>query len=183
MRLPCVQEDFANSVLAMRVGAMNERRIGDSADPAKNVGPLIDGTAFEHITQQLAALPNDAHILHQVSLGLVAQGGHIFAPALTNLPGVRHLTREIFGPVFHMVRLVRKTLGAWACALARSAKDRDRLSLPRQALSAASDRLSRRYPCGGEEPANHDGCIATLQGLGAGSMPFIHHAQTRSGTS
>ena len=103
LRLLCLQEEIAGPVLAMLIGAMDALIIGDPADPATDVGPLIDRAALEHIEEYIASLPIGATILHRVSLGAAAAHGHFCSPTVIELSSVGVLTREIFGPVPHIV--------------------------------------------------------------------------------
>jgi RHH-type proline utilization regulon transcriptional repressor/proline dehydrogenase/delta 1-pyrroline-5-carboxylate dehydrogenase len=104
LRLLCVQEEVAESLLEMLTGAMDALCVGDPADPATDVGPLIDQAALRGIEQYLSALPSSARIVHRVRLDVGAAGGHFCAPTLIQLDTVGDLTREIFGPVLHVVR-------------------------------------------------------------------------------
>jgi RHH-type proline utilization regulon transcriptional repressor/proline dehydrogenase/delta 1-pyrroline-5-carboxylate dehydrogenase len=45
LRLLCVQEDVADRLITMIVGAVRELRLGDPGDPATHVGPVIDRDA------------------------------------------------------------------------------------------------------------------------------------------
>ena len=45
LRLLCLHEDVAPAMLEMLQGAMDELVIGDPADPATDVGPVIDDDA------------------------------------------------------------------------------------------------------------------------------------------
>jgi RHH-type proline utilization regulon transcriptional repressor/proline dehydrogenase/delta 1-pyrroline-5-carboxylate dehydrogenase len=103
LRLLCVQEEIADVVLHMLMGAMDTLIVGDPADPATDVGPLIDDAARQRIARYLAALPAGACILHQVS-SAGAASGHFLLPTLVEIATVGALSQEIFGPVLHIVR-------------------------------------------------------------------------------
>jgi len=110
LRLLCVQEDIADTVLTMLVGATDALVIGDPADPATDVGPLIDAAALARIEQYLAALPGGARVVHRATLESLCPTGHCCAPTVIELKSVRDLQREIFGPILHVVRF---PLSAW----------------------------------------------------------------------
>jgi RHH-type proline utilization regulon transcriptional repressor/proline dehydrogenase/delta 1-pyrroline-5-carboxylate dehydrogenase len=100
-RILFVQEDVADAMLDMIAGAAAELRLGDPADPATDVGPVIDGEAK-------AAL--DAHIekmRHEETIrfaGGVPERGLFVAPHIIELSRADALDREVFGPVLHVVR-------------------------------------------------------------------------------
>ncbi|GGG40464.1 bifunctional protein PutA [Caldovatus sediminis] len=103
LRVLCVQEEIADRVLGMLAGAAAELRVGDPLDPATDVGPVIDEEAREGLEawcRGLATAP-----LFEVPVPPdVARRGTFFAPRAYALPSVRALTREVFGPVLHVVR-------------------------------------------------------------------------------
>jgi RHH-type proline utilization regulon transcriptional repressor/proline dehydrogenase/delta 1-pyrroline-5-carboxylate dehydrogenase len=122
LRLLCVQEDIAERVLSMLRGAMDALVIGDPADPATDLGPLIDADARARVQSYLGALPAGARIVHQVSppdwaVDSDLAGGHFVGPALIELGTVGDLTREIFGPVLHVVRFAAADLPLLLAAL------------------------------------------------------------------
>jgi RHH-type proline utilization regulon transcriptional repressor/proline dehydrogenase/delta 1-pyrroline-5-carboxylate dehydrogenase len=104
LRLLCVQEDIADDVLTMLMGATDALIIGDPAEPATDVGPLIDAAAVSRIEQYLTALPGGAHVVHRAAPESLPPGGHFCVPTVIELTSVRDLKREIFGPILHVVR-------------------------------------------------------------------------------
>ena len=103
LRLLCLQDEIAPRVLDMLAGAAAELRLGDPLDPATDIGPVIDAEAREGLEAWCRGL--DAAPLFQVPMpaGLETRGT-FFAPRACALPSARVLTREVFGPVLHVVR-------------------------------------------------------------------------------
>jgi RHH-type proline utilization regulon transcriptional repressor/proline dehydrogenase/delta 1-pyrroline-5-carboxylate dehydrogenase len=102
LRLLCLQEDTADDVLRLLAGWMDELVIGDPAVLATDVGPVIDADA-----RALLADWVDAHrnaVLHRCGLGAEHERGLFFPPTVIALDRVEDLTREVFGPVLHVVR-------------------------------------------------------------------------------
>lgn len=101
LRLLFVQADVAEAILRMIAGAAAELRLGDPADPAVDVGPVIDAEAKATIAAHVAAAEA---VVYRGSLpeGALA-GGHFVAPTIIRLSDARQLTREVFGPVLHVV--------------------------------------------------------------------------------
>ncbi|MBB5754305.1 bifunctional proline dehydrogenase/L-glutamate gamma-semialdehyde dehydrogenase PutA [Prosthecomicrobium pneumaticum] len=101
LRLLFLQEDVADRMLAMIEGAAAELTLGDPRDPATDLGPVIDGAAKEALDAHVAAMRQTA----RVRLAGPAPGeGHFVAPAIIELADAAALTKEVFGPVLHVVR-------------------------------------------------------------------------------
>jgi RHH-type proline utilization regulon transcriptional repressor/proline dehydrogenase/delta 1-pyrroline-5-carboxylate dehydrogenase len=101
LRLLCVQEDIADKVLEMLGGAMAELVIGDPARPDTDVGPVIDAAARDGLMTWIDA--NRARVIHQLTLPAGTDGGTFVSPTVIRLDRVEDLTREVFGPVLHVV--------------------------------------------------------------------------------
>ena len=97
LRLLLVQEDVADRTLTMLKGAMDTLRVGDPADPATDVGPVIDAAAYAKLTAYLAA--QKGRILHQLP---TPEGDHFVPPSLIQLDQVDALRAEWFGPILHV---------------------------------------------------------------------------------
>ncbi|HLZ84488.1 MAG TPA: bifunctional proline dehydrogenase/L-glutamate gamma-semialdehyde dehydrogenase PutA [Caulobacteraceae bacterium] len=101
LRLLCLHEDIAEDTLRMLAGAMDELVIGDPADTATDVGPVIDGGARANLQAYLDRWRG--RIVHAVSLPPGLERGEFVAPALIRLDAVEDLGREVFGPILHVV--------------------------------------------------------------------------------
>ncbi|MEI8326627.1 MAG: L-glutamate gamma-semialdehyde dehydrogenase, partial [Betaproteobacteria bacterium] len=109
LRLLCVHEAIADSVIAMIQGAAKELVTGDPADLATDVGPVIDQDAFDAIQRELARLQREATPLLDSGSSLRAQRGNppmanLVAPHAFELARIADMRQEIFGPVLHIVR-------------------------------------------------------------------------------
>ena len=101
LRVLYAQEDIAERLLAMTAHAMQTLVIGDPADPATDIGPVIDETAFEQLAAHIEA--NREHVVYQCGLPEGLKGLHI-GPALIEVPSISHLDTEHFGPILHVAR-------------------------------------------------------------------------------
>jgi RHH-type proline utilization regulon transcriptional repressor/proline dehydrogenase/delta 1-pyrroline-5-carboxylate dehydrogenase len=101
LRLLCLHEDIAEDTLRMLSGAMDELVIGDPADPATDVGPVIDAAARSNLQAHLDRWRG--RIVHAVPLPPGLDRGEFVAPALIRLDAVEDLDREVFGPILHVV--------------------------------------------------------------------------------
>src|SRR6185369_5179253 len=68
LRLLCVHASTADAILAMLRGAVAELVLGDPADPATDVGPVIDSAARRQLDAQIAALEKRARPLARAPL-------------------------------------------------------------------------------------------------------------------
>ena len=76
-------------------------RLGDPADPATHIGPVIDAEAKRRLDQHIARMKRSARV-HLA--GTAPAGGHFVAPHLFELNRPEDLAEEVFGPVLHVVR-------------------------------------------------------------------------------
>jgi RHH-type transcriptional regulator, proline utilization regulon repressor / proline dehydrogenase / delta 1-pyrroline-5-carboxylate dehydrogenase len=104
LRLLFLQDEIADQVLEMISGAMDELVIGDPADLATDVGPVITPAAADGLAQHVARMRKEARIIKACTLGDAHAHGSFFAPHLIELKSAAQLTREEFGPILHVVR-------------------------------------------------------------------------------
>jgi RHH-type proline utilization regulon transcriptional repressor/proline dehydrogenase/delta 1-pyrroline-5-carboxylate dehydrogenase len=104
LRLLFLQEEIADSVLEMIAGAMDELRIGNPADFAIDVGPVISAAAAQGLEQHAERMRREARILKVCPLNEMHSRGSFFAPHLIELQNAAQLSREEFGPILHVVR-------------------------------------------------------------------------------
>jgi RHH-type proline utilization regulon transcriptional repressor/proline dehydrogenase/delta 1-pyrroline-5-carboxylate dehydrogenase len=103
LRLLCVQEDVADRVLDMIVGAARELIVGDPRELATHVGPVIDGESKSKLDRWIAMMDSRGAVLFRLEAAPLA-GGTYVAPAIIELDSARELKEEIFGPVLHVAR-------------------------------------------------------------------------------
>jgi RHH-type proline utilization regulon transcriptional repressor/proline dehydrogenase/delta 1-pyrroline-5-carboxylate dehydrogenase len=100
LRLLFVQEDVADRMIEMIAGAARELKIGDPADPATHIGPVIDAEAKARLDAHIARMTKQA----RVHFAGDAPHGNFVAPHIFELRDAGELTEEVFGPVLHVVR-------------------------------------------------------------------------------
>ncbi|MDQ3272032.1 MAG: L-glutamate gamma-semialdehyde dehydrogenase, partial [Pseudomonadota bacterium] len=107
LRLLCVHEGIADQVIAMIRGAMQELVVGDPAELATDVGPVIDREAFDTIQQHLQGLISASNRplapvpCAQAVPDLIA---NLVLPAAVEVSSISEVKAEIFGPVLQIVR-------------------------------------------------------------------------------
>ncbi len=97
LRLLCVHEAIADNLLAMLAGAVAELRVGDPADWATDVGPVIDACAHQRLSSQLASLG-------KVPLPAGEALPNLLMPQIVEVQQVSAVREEIFGPVLQVLR-------------------------------------------------------------------------------
>ncbi|MAN47373.1 MAG: bifunctional proline dehydrogenase/L-glutamate gamma-semialdehyde dehydrogenase PutA [Alphaproteobacteria bacterium] len=104
LRVAFLPHDTADMLIDGLIGAMNELKLGDPADPDTDVGPVIDQESREMLQEYLAKMEKEAKVLHQIPAGKIGDTGYGFGPALIELKSLDQITEEKFGPILHIVR-------------------------------------------------------------------------------
>ncbi|THU01087.1 trifunctional transcriptional regulator/proline dehydrogenase/L-glutamate gamma-semialdehyde dehydrogenase [Lampropedia puyangensis] len=116
LRVLCVQEDVADRVLEMLLGAMAELRVGNPAVLANDVGPVIDVQAKQVIEQHIESMRAIGKRVHRANRVLqdeegCLRDGTFVLPTVIEINHISELKREVFGPVVHFLRYRREDLG------------------------------------------------------------------------
>jgi len=104
LRVLCVQQDVADRVLNMLKATMNELRVGRPDRFSTDIGPVISDAARDMIAAHIAAMRQQGRPVHQAPLSDECRHGTFVAPTLIEIDDLSSLTREIFGPVLHVLR-------------------------------------------------------------------------------
>jgi RHH-type proline utilization regulon transcriptional repressor/proline dehydrogenase/delta 1-pyrroline-5-carboxylate dehydrogenase len=107
LRVLCLQDEVANTILTMLKGAMAELRLGPTDVLAHDLGPVITAQARLGIENHIAAMAARGCKVHRVALPPATAHGHFVAPAIIELSALSDLSHEVFGPVLHVVRYAR----------------------------------------------------------------------------
>lgn len=104
LRILYLQEDVAPRMLEMIEGAARELTLGDPADPATDVGPVIDREARDRLLTHVERMRAAGRVLFEgrVPAG-IGETGTWVAPTIVRLDRPEDLTEEVFGPVLHVV--------------------------------------------------------------------------------
>jgi RHH-type proline utilization regulon transcriptional repressor/proline dehydrogenase/delta 1-pyrroline-5-carboxylate dehydrogenase len=113
LRVLFLQEEIAESVIEMIIGAMKELTVGDPALLSTDVGPVIDQKALNRLEEHVQAMTNSASLLYQCELSETASSdGTYFAPRLYEIADLSILKSEVFGPCIHIIRYKNNQLDA-----------------------------------------------------------------------
>jgi RHH-type proline utilization regulon transcriptional repressor/proline dehydrogenase/delta 1-pyrroline-5-carboxylate dehydrogenase len=115
LRILFLPNDTADMLIEGLKGAMDALVVGDPADPATDVGPVIDAEARSALAAHAVRLEQEAKVLHRLQTPI---DGTFFAPLLAEIPAADFLEREVFGPILHVVRYEPSDLARAAGQLA-----------------------------------------------------------------
>ena len=100
--------DIADAMLEMIRGGFEALVIGDPADLATDVGPVIDAEAKALLDDHIAAMRKAGRRVWQREIS--AASGTFVAPAIIEIGSIADLQRENFGPVLHVARFAADEL-------------------------------------------------------------------------
>jgi RHH-type proline utilization regulon transcriptional repressor/proline dehydrogenase/delta 1-pyrroline-5-carboxylate dehydrogenase len=102
LRVLFLQEEIADTISDMLVGALQELSVGDPAYLATDIGPVIDQKALANLQAHAVDMQEQATLLYECKVP--ANKGTFFAPKLYEIADISLLKREVFGPCVHIVR-------------------------------------------------------------------------------
>ncbi len=104
LRALFVQEEIADRVLQLLAGYMDELEVGDPAKLSTDVGPVIDRPSCEVLAAHARRITASARWQHAKALPAeLLQRGTFFAPLAVEIGSLSELTREVFGPIVHVI--------------------------------------------------------------------------------
>ncbi|MDI1281443.1 bifunctional proline dehydrogenase/L-glutamate gamma-semialdehyde dehydrogenase PutA [Brevundimonas sp.] len=108
LRILYVPKDSAKGLIEGLKGALATLVVGDPADPATDIGPVIDAESRGILEAHLVRLEKEATILARAEIAGTANTGHgtgdYFAPTIAEIPTPDFLEAEVFGPILHIYR-------------------------------------------------------------------------------
>ena len=111
LRVLCVQQDNAPTLIKMLKGAMQQLNCGNPQQLDIDVGPVIDLDAQQNIENHIEQMRQKGYPVHQLQFktsqdkydhSYKTQGTFVL-PTLIELPNLNELKREVFGPVLHVI--------------------------------------------------------------------------------
>ncbi len=167
-----MQEDIADRVIEMIAGAARELQVGDPADPATHVGPVIDRDAKDRLDEWMAAMRSRVIFRWDGDHPLPPRGLYV-PPAMIGLDRARDLKQEVFGPILHIVRWKAHALPALLDDIAGNGTA---LTLGvHSRIQARADDIAARLP--------HGNVYVNRSMIGAvvGTQPFGGHGLSGTG--
>jgi RHH-type proline utilization regulon transcriptional repressor/proline dehydrogenase/delta 1-pyrroline-5-carboxylate dehydrogenase len=119
LRVLCLQEEIADSTLKMLIGALNELQLGSPDRLATDIGPVIDNDAKSMLENYIDLKRPEAKFFFQLPLNDKTRYGHFIAPTVIEIDTLNSLTKEVFGPVLHVLRFKRDQLAELVSSINR----------------------------------------------------------------
>ncbi len=111
LRVLYLQDDIADTMLAMIRGGFEALHVGDPAVLSTDVGPVIDSDAQAALERHVARRLQNNRTVWRLPLPPGLAKGCFVAPTIIELDSILDLNRENFGPVLHVCRFRAGDLG------------------------------------------------------------------------
>jgi len=104
LRLLCIQDTVADAFIAMLQGAMKTWTVDHPQYLLTDVGPVIDQASQSTLLAHIDEMHKHSTFIGQIQLSAENDKGFYVAPTAFELSSVDVLTKEVFGPILHVVR-------------------------------------------------------------------------------
>jgi RHH-type proline utilization regulon transcriptional repressor/proline dehydrogenase/delta 1-pyrroline-5-carboxylate dehydrogenase len=111
LRVLFLQDDVADKMLELILGAMDEIKLGDPMRLDTDIGPVIDEEARANLKAHATRMTREAKLLRKLAVSPELANGVFFPPHVFEIGSIGELQREVFGPVLHIVRYTSDKLG------------------------------------------------------------------------
>ena len=103
LRVLFLQDDIADKTIQLLTGALKEFTLGNPALLSTDIGPVIDKAAQKTLEDHAEKMKKHATFIYQMELPTDYQDT-FFAPCIVEIQSLSELTREVFGPILHIIR-------------------------------------------------------------------------------
>ncbi|MFV9875454.1 MAG: bifunctional proline dehydrogenase/L-glutamate gamma-semialdehyde dehydrogenase PutA [Rickettsiales endosymbiont of Dermacentor nuttalli] len=111
LRVLYVQEEIADKLINLLVGAMRELTIGDTHDLSIDIGPVIDRNSQDILYEHIKKMKESANFLYATEIeDEFRKMGYFVPPHAFEIKSINELSQEVFGPVLHIIRYNSKNL-------------------------------------------------------------------------
>lgn len=109
LRVLFLQEEIADRVITMLAGAMKEIVLGNPQFLQTDLGPVIDEAAKARLMAHAEKMRQEAKLIYRVELP-EEPFATLVAPQAYELPDLKLLKTEVFGPILHVIRYRKENL-------------------------------------------------------------------------
>jgi len=109
LRVLFLQEDIADKTIKMLKGAMQELKLGSPDRLVTDIGPVIDTEAQQNLLNHIEKVKKSAKASFSLTVPGADQGTFV-PPTVLEIGSLDELTKEVFGPVMHVIRYHRADL-------------------------------------------------------------------------
>lgn len=117
LRVLFVQEEIADTLIAMLKGYMAELIVGDPSLLSTDIGPVIDLDAKQQLQKHIDVMMKEATLLYQLPIENTASNNY-FSPTVFEIKNLDLLKREVFGPILHVIRYASRDIDQVLAAIA-----------------------------------------------------------------
>ncbi|MCH8347564.1 MAG: bifunctional proline dehydrogenase/L-glutamate gamma-semialdehyde dehydrogenase PutA [Proteobacteria bacterium] len=110
LRVLFLQDSIADKVIEMLKGALAERQVGDPAELATDIGPMIDNAAKAELEAHARRMIKEGKLIAKAKLPKDLGPGSYFAPHIFEISDLSILEDEVFGPILHVIRYAPRDL-------------------------------------------------------------------------
>ncbi|MFQ5534604.1 MAG: bifunctional proline dehydrogenase/L-glutamate gamma-semialdehyde dehydrogenase PutA [Sphingomonadales bacterium] len=104
LRVLFVEEDVADKLIDMLIGATEALVVGDPANLSTDIGPVIDQPSRAILEAHAERMMREARLIEEYRIDTSCADGAFFAPRIFEIENLSALTREVFGPILHVIR-------------------------------------------------------------------------------
>lgn len=103
LRVLFLQNEVADSLIQLLKEAAAELVIGDPREYTTDIGPVISAQAKSELESHKEYLKRKGKLIYE---GLLPKEmkGHFVSPAIYEIPDLSILSKEVFGPILHIIR-------------------------------------------------------------------------------
>lgn len=110
LRVLFIQEDIADKVIKMLQGAMEQLIIANPRFLRTDIGPIIDPASVKTLQEHSDRMEQEAKLIFKAPVSEHTDNGSFFAPRVFELKDLSQLTKEVFGPILHVIRYKKTDL-------------------------------------------------------------------------
>jgi RHH-type proline utilization regulon transcriptional repressor/proline dehydrogenase/delta 1-pyrroline-5-carboxylate dehydrogenase len=110
LRILCLQEDIAPTVLRLLRGAMQQLTVGNPWELSSDIGPIIDEGARSRLRSYVDSIQGHARLIQALDVPDDIGRGYYFAPHAYEIDQISSLKGEVFGPILHVYIYKRSDL-------------------------------------------------------------------------
>ncbi len=111
LRVLCVQEDVADTMINLIIGGLKERKIGSPLKMNCDVAPVIDHRAMGNLNNYIQEKQSEFKLLYQLPKNEEVLDGACFVlPTIFEIQNLDQMGEEQFGPILHILRYKRQDL-------------------------------------------------------------------------
>ena len=104
LRVLYIPHPVADKTISMLIGAMQQLNMGSPDQYSNDIGPVISQQAVEQLRAHIDSIQQHSVLLYQCDLSEKLGNGSYFPPTLLEIKSIQQLTKEVFGPVLHIIR-------------------------------------------------------------------------------